>query len=63
MNAKKYKAMVMERENSAPTVGVEMKLEFMDVASFFKYLASFYSGDGGLQEDVKMRIGEGLTNF
>ena len=33
----------MERENGAPTVGLEMNSEIMDFASPFKYLGCFFS--------------------
>ena len=40
-----------------------MNGEIMDVVTSFKYLRCCSSNDGGLQEDVKMKVGEGLKTF
>ena len=40
-----------------------MNEKIMEVMSFFKCLASCFSKDGGVQEDVRIRVGEGLKTF
>ena len=52
-----------EREEVAPQVAVEMNDEAMEVESYFEYLGSSFSKDGGPQEGVKLRVDEGLKTF
>ena len=61
MNVKKSHGDV--REGFALQMEVEMNGEIMMVLSLFKYWEGYFSRDGGLQEDVKMRVGEGLKTF
>ena len=35
----------------------------MEVGNSFKYLGSCFSSDGGVKEDVSMRVGEGMKTF
>ena len=35
----------------------------MEVINSFKYLGSCFSSDGGVKEDVSMRVGEGMKTF
>ena len=42
---------------------VEMKEETKEVESSFRILGSCFSKDGGQQEDIKMRVGEGQKTF
>ena len=37
--------------------------ERMKVVNSFKYLGSSFSSDGGVKEDVSMRVGEGMKTF
>ena len=57
VNMKKSKAMLVGREKVAPQVKVETN---WDIFSSFKYLESCFSKVGGPQDQVKMRVGEGL---
>ena len=50
-------------EEVAPLVEIEMNEEIMETVIPFKYLASCFSKDGGLQQDLKMREGDGLKIF
>ena len=35
----------------------------MEAVTSFKYLGSCFSSDGGVKEDVSMRVGEGMRTF
>ena len=35
----------------------------MEVVTSFKYLGSCFSSDGGVKEDVSMRMGVGMKTF
>ena len=59
----KSKVMMMGGERVQPQVEVLMNVETLEVVTSFKYLESCFNKDGALQEDVKMRVGEGLETF
>ena len=53
----------MGREEVASQAEVENNSEILEVLRSFKYLNSCFSEDGGLQEEVNMKMGEGLKTL
>ena len=59
----KSKAMVAEREVGPVSLNIQLNGETMEEVQSFKYLGSCFSNDGGVKEDVSMRVGEGMKTF
>ena len=63
VNVNKSKVLVVG-ENVDPTLtNIMLNGERMEVVNSFKYLGSCFSSEGGVTEDVNMRVGEGLRTF
>ena len=46
-----------------PLLDIMLNGERMEVVSSFKYLGSCFSSDGGVKDDVSMRVSEGMKTF
>ena len=63
VNVDKSKVMSVEVNVGPSLLNIVLNGERMEVVNSFKYLGSCFSSDGGVKEDVSMRVGEGMKTF
>ena len=63
VNVDKSKLMIVGENVNPSLLNIFLNGERMEVVNSFKYLGSCFSSDGGVKEDVSMRVGEGLRTF
>ena len=63
VNVDKSKVMCVGVNVDPSLFNIMLNGERMEVVNSFKYLGSCFSSDGGVKEDVSMRIGEGRKTF
>jgi len=60
INENKSKVICIERNEEPTHLNITLNGERIEVVNSFKYLGSSFSRDGGVKEDVSMRVGEGM---
>ena len=60
VNVDKSKVMCVGVNVDPSLFNIELNGERMEMVNSFKYLGSCFSSDGGVKEDVSMRVGEGM---
>ena len=63
VNVDKSKVMIVGENVDPSLLEIMLNGERMEVVTSFKYLGSCFSSDGGVKEDVSMRVGEGMRTF
>ena len=63
INVDKSKVMSVGVNFEPSLPNIMLNGERMEVVNSFKYLGSCFSSDGGVKEDVSMRVGEGVKTF
>ena len=63
VNVDKSKVMCVGENVEPSLLNITLNGERMEVVNSFKYLGSCFSSDGGVKEDVSMRVGEGMKTF
>ena len=63
VNVDKSKVMCAGENVDPSLLNIMLNGERMEVVNSFKYLGSCFSSDGGVKEDVSMRVGEGMKTF
>ena len=63
VNVEKSKVMSVGVNVEPSLPNIMLNGERMEVVNSFKYLGSCFSSDGGVKEDVSMRVGEGMRTF
>merc|ERR1712002_202066 len=63
VNVDKSKVMSVGGIVEPPLLDIMLNSERMEVVSSFKYLGSCFSSDGGVKDDVSMRVSEGMKTF
>ena len=63
VNVDKSKVMCVGDIVEPSLMNIMLNGERMEVVNSFKYLGSCFSSDGGVKEDVSMRVGEGMKTF
>jgi len=63
VNVDKSKVMSVGESVEPSLLNIMLNGERMEVVNSFKYLGSYFSSDGGVKEDVSMRVGEGMKTF
>ena len=55
--------MVAGRDAGPLSLNIQLNGDSLEEVQSFKYLGSCFSSDGGVKEDVSMRVGEGMRTF
>ena len=63
VNVDKSKIMVVGKNEDPSLLNIMLNGESMEVVNTFKYLGSCFGSDGGVKEDVSMRVSEGMKTF
>ena len=63
INVNKRKVMCIERNEKPTPLNITLNGERIEVVNSFKYLGLCFSRDGGVKEDVSIRVGEGMKTF
>ena len=63
VNVDKSKVMCVGVNVDPSLFNIMLNGERMEMVNSFKYLGSCFSSDGGVKEDVSMRVGEGMRAF
>ena len=63
VNVDKSKIMCVGVNVDPSLCNIRLNGERLEVVNSFKYLGSCFSSDGGVKEDVSMRLGEGMRAF
>ena len=63
VNVDKSKVMVAGRDAGPLSLNIQLNGDSLEEVQSFKYLGSCFSSDGGVKEDVSMRVGEGMRTF
>ena len=63
VNVDKSKVMKIGEDTEPVVIDIMLNGERMEVVNSFKYLGSCFSNEGGVKEDVSMRVREGMKTF